>query len=68
MDWGDINKHVHLECVVFEDIIIMMECDKIVRLKVTRVRWMMSGGMIDTNRDLGVVVPISMCVRELELR
>ena len=30
MDWGDINKHVHLECVVFEDIIIMMECDKIV--------------------------------------
>ena len=27
---GDINKHVHLECVVFEDIIIMMECDKIV--------------------------------------
>ena len=30
MDWGDMNKHVHLECVVFEDIIIMMECDKIV--------------------------------------
>ena len=30
MDWGDINKHVHPECVVFEDIIIMMECDKIV--------------------------------------
>ena len=30
MDWGDINKHAHLECVVFEDIIIMMECDKIV--------------------------------------
>ena len=30
MDWGDINKHGHLECVVFEDIIIMMECDKIV--------------------------------------
>ena len=30
MDWGDINKHVHTECVVFEDIIIMMECDKIV--------------------------------------
>ena len=27
---GDMNKHVHLECVVFEDIIIMMECDKIV--------------------------------------
>ena len=27
---GDINKHVHPECVVFEDIIIMMECDKIV--------------------------------------
>ena len=30
MDWGDVNKHGHLECVVFEDIIIMMECDKIV--------------------------------------
>ena len=30
MDWGDMNKHVHAECVVFEDIIIMMECDKIV--------------------------------------
>ena len=30
MDWGDMNKHVHPECVVFEDIIIMMECDKIV--------------------------------------
>ena len=30
MDWGDMNKHVHLECAVFEDIIIMMECDKIV--------------------------------------
>ena len=30
MDWGDINKHGHPECVVFEDIIIMMECDKIV--------------------------------------
>ena len=29
-DWGDMNKHVHSECVVFEDIIIMMECDKIV--------------------------------------
>ena len=27
---GDMNKHVHPECVVFEDIIIMMECDKIV--------------------------------------
>ena len=27
---GDINKHVHHECVVFEDIIIMMECYKIV--------------------------------------
>ena len=26
----DINKHGHHECVVFEDIIIMMECDKIV--------------------------------------
>ena len=30
MDWGDVSKHSHLECVVFEDIIIMMECDKIV--------------------------------------
>ena len=30
MDRGDINKHGHLECGVFEDIIIMMECDKIV--------------------------------------
>ena len=30
MSWGDMNKHVHPECVVFEDIIIMMECDKIV--------------------------------------
>ena len=71
MDWRDMNKHVHPECVVFEDIIIMMECDKMVWLKVTRVRWMMmmmSGGMIDTNRYDGVVFPISMCVRELELR
>ena len=30
MDWRDINKHVHLDIVVFEDMIIMMECDKIV--------------------------------------
>ena len=30
MDWGDVNKHIHVECVAFEDIIIMMECDKIV--------------------------------------
>ena len=30
MSWGDMNKHSHPECVVFEDIIIMMECDKIV--------------------------------------
>ena len=29
---------------------------------------MMWGGMIDTNRYDGVVFPISMCVRELELR
>ncbi len=28
----------------------------------------MSGEMIDTNRVDGVVFPISMCVRELELR
>ena len=69
IDWEDINKHGHLECVVFEDIIIMVECDKIVCLNVTRVRWMMmEGGMIDTNRCDGVVFPISMCVRELELR
>ena len=26
------------------------------------------GGMIDTNRKYGVMFPISMCVRELELR
>ena len=26
----DMNKHAHPECVVFEDMIIMMECDKIV--------------------------------------
>ena len=26
------------------------------------------GGMIDTNRYDGVMFPISMCVRELELR
>ena len=64
-----MNKHVHVECVVFEDIIIMMECDKIVVSKVTRVRWMMmERGMIDTNRDDGVMFPISTCVRELELR
>ena len=66
-----MNKHVHLEFVAFEDIIIMMECDKIVWFKVTRVRWMMmmmEGGMIDTNRYDGVKFPISMCVRELELR
>ena len=25
MDEEDVNKHVHLECVVVEDIIIMME-------------------------------------------
>ena len=29
---------------------------------------MMEGGMIDTNRYDGVKFPISMCVRELELR
>ena len=29
---------------------------------------MTEGGMIDTNRYDGVVFPISMCVRELELR
>ena len=30
IDWGDMNKNIHAECVVLEDIIIMMECDKIV--------------------------------------
>ena len=69
MDCGDINKHGHHESVVFEDIIIMMECDKIVSPKTTRVRWMiMERGMIDTNRISGVMFPISMCVRELKLR
>ena len=64
MDWGDMNKHGHLECVAVEDMIIMMECDKIVGFKVTRVRWMMmEGGMIDTNRYDAVMFPISMCVR-----
>ena len=29
---------------------------------------MMEGGMIDTNRYDGAAFPISMCVRELELR
>ena len=29
---------------------------------------MMEGGTIDTNRDDGVMFPISMCVRELESR
>ena len=29
---------------------------------------MIEGGMIDTNRVDGVKFPISMCVRELELR
>ena len=51
----------------------MMECDKIIKFKVTRVRWMMmmmmeEGRMIDTNRNDGVKFPISMCVRELESR
>ena len=71
MNWGNMNKHVHAECGVFEDIIIMMESDNIICFKATRVRWMimmMSGEMIDTNRYDGVVFPISMCVRELELR
>ena len=30
MYWGDMNKHIHCECVEVEDIIIMMECDEIV--------------------------------------
>ena len=29
---------------------------------------MMEGGMIETNRDDGVVFPMSMCVSEFELR
>ena len=29
---------------------------------------MMEGGMIDTNRNVGVAFPISTCVRELESR
>ena len=69
MDERDVNKHLDPECVVIEDMIIMMECYKIVRIKATRVRWMMpERGMIDTNRVDGVVFPISMCARELELR
>ena len=38
MDWGDMNKHGHRECVVVDDRLIMMECDKIVIFKETRVR------------------------------
>ena len=40
----------------------------------TRVGWMMmimimmEGGMIETNRVVGVVFPMSMCVSEFELR
>ena len=49
-----------------------------VGLEMTRVGWMMmmddddgrwrEGGMIETNRDDGVVFPMSMCVSEFELR
>ena len=38
---------------------------------ITRVGWMMmmmEGGMIETNRVVGVVFPMSMCVSEFELR
>ena len=42
-----------------------------VGLEITRVGWMMmmmEGGMIETNRIVGVVFPMSMCVSEFELR
>ena len=45
-----------------------------VGLEITRVGWMMmmmmmmEGGMIETNRYVGVVFPMSMCVSEFELR
>ena len=29
---------------------------------------MMEGGMIETNRNVGVMFPMSMCVSEFELR
>ena len=64
-----MNKHGHLDCVVIEDIMIMMECNKIVGLEITRMRWMMmEGGMIETNRYDGVMFPMSMCVSEFESR
>ncbi len=69
MDLGDVNKHVHHNIFVIEDIIIMVEWNKIVGLEITRVGWMMmEGGMIETNRYDGVVFPMSMCVSEFELR
>ena len=42
-------------------------------LEITRVGWMMmmvmmEGRMIETNRNVGVVFPMSMCVSEFELR
>ena len=41
-----------------------------VGFEITRMGWMMmmDGGMIETNRDDGVVFPMSMCVSEFELR
>ena len=43
-----------------------------VGFEITRVGWMMmmmmEGGMIETNRIVGVVFPMSMCVSEFEER
>ena len=42
-----------------------------VGLEITRVGWMMmmmEGGMIETNRYVEVVFPMSMCVNEFEPR
>ena len=39
MDGGDVNKHAHPDCVVIEDIIIMMEWNKMVGFKITTVVW-----------------------------
>ena len=42
-----------------------------VGLEITRVGWMMmmmEGGMIETNRNVGVMFPMSMCVSEFDSR
>ena len=42
-----------------------------VELEITRVGWMDDdddGWMIETNRSVGVMFPMSMCVSEFELR